>query len=154
MASLYTILGVKPEDDATIIKQRYRKLAKEYHPDSNGGDVSKIDEFKKVAVAYAVLGNERKRAEYDRQRRQDSSPGSMFGPGFNDLVDRVATEGVTGENWNELFSDLFNVATTFNESAPEHIRSAGNKFPSELGGPGGIMDTLEDLFGTRIKPRK
>ena len=37
----YDILGVKPGDDDSTIKNAYRKLAKKHHPDT-GGDVKKL----------------------------------------------------------------------------------------------------------------
>ena len=64
---LYAVLGVPPTATAKQITSAYRKLARELHPDTRtgGGD---DDRFKEVAAAYAVLGDEAKRKEYDELR--------------------------------------------------------------------------------------
>jgi len=66
MKDLYKILGVEEGADADTIKKRYRKLAKEYHPDATGGDKKKTERFKEIGEAYGILGDEKKRQEYDR----------------------------------------------------------------------------------------
>src|SRR5664279_1387847 len=61
----YELLGVARTADKTEIKQAFRKLAREYHP-----DVSKHDDaearFKEINEAYEVLSDDEKRARYDR----------------------------------------------------------------------------------------
>jgi curved DNA-binding protein len=66
MKDLYKILGVEEGADADAIKKRYRALAKEYHPDATGGDKRKTERFKEINEAYGILGDEKKRQEYDR----------------------------------------------------------------------------------------
>ena len=66
MKDLYKILGVDEGADAETIKKRYRKLAKEFHPDATGGDKKKTERFKEIGEAYGILGDEKKRQEYDR----------------------------------------------------------------------------------------
>lgn len=58
----YKTLGVEKSASKDEIKKAFRKLAGQYHPDKKTGDETK---FKEVSEAYAVLGNEKKRAEYD-----------------------------------------------------------------------------------------
>jgi len=160
MADLYKVLGTTPDADATIIKRRYRELALELHPDRNGGDPKKTERFQQVSIAYSILGDEKKRAEYDLRRKHPpaASPGSIFGPQFNDLVEKVAAEGVTGDNWRELFSDLFGAATEFQENIPNVTNRAKSAYERHMRGSdkgkspfatGGVLDTLEELFGTK-----
>ena len=61
---LYDVLGCNPDNPASIIKKAFRALAKEHHPDLNGGAASK--RFNEVAAAYKVLSDPELRAEYDR----------------------------------------------------------------------------------------
>jgi curved DNA-binding protein len=62
---LYQILGVPRTADADDIKKAYRALAKQFHPDRNPGDKHAEEKFKEVSAAFAVLGDEKKRAVYD-----------------------------------------------------------------------------------------
>ena len=58
----YDILGVSNTANPDEIKKAYRKLANQHHPDK-GGDEHK---FKEISVAYDVLSDSNKRAEYDQ----------------------------------------------------------------------------------------
>jgi DnaJ-class molecular chaperone len=77
MKDLYKILGVPEGADHAAIKKAYRKLAKEYHPDATGGDKKKTERFKEINEAYAVLGDEEKRAEYERLKSAPVRPDGM-----------------------------------------------------------------------------
>jgi molecular chaperone DnaJ len=61
----YAILGVGRSADEKEIKRAYRKLARKYHPDVNPKDKTAEGKFKEISEAYEVLGNPKKRAEYD-----------------------------------------------------------------------------------------
>jgi molecular chaperone DnaJ len=61
----YKILGVDKNASQDEIKKAYRKLAVKLHPDKNPGDKKAEEKFKEAAEAYEVLGDEKKRAEYD-----------------------------------------------------------------------------------------
>ncbi len=62
----YEILGVPRDVSQQGLKQAYRKLAIQYHPDRNPGDSRAEDRFKEAAEAYSVLSDPDKRARYDR----------------------------------------------------------------------------------------
>jgi len=69
----YKILGVTTKTPKKEIKQKYRELAKKFHPDSNKGSKEAEDKFKIISEAYEVLSNAKKRKEYDRQRSYKKS---------------------------------------------------------------------------------
>ena len=89
----YAILGVDKKADAATIKKKYRSLARELHPDKTKGDKKLEDKFKEVSEAYEILGDDKKRAEYDQARE-------MFKSG--------AFRGGGGQQFSGDFSDLFN----------------------------------------------
>jgi DnaJ-class molecular chaperone len=62
----YETLGVKKTASQDEIRKAYRKLAKKLHPDLNPGDAKAEDQFKSVTAAYDLLGDEDKRARFDR----------------------------------------------------------------------------------------
>ena len=60
----YQVLQVSPQATADEIKQSYRRLAKKFHPDVNGGKAN-ADLIIKLNAAYEVLGDEQQRRAYD-----------------------------------------------------------------------------------------
>jgi len=62
----YDILGVPRNSTDKDIKSAYRRLARKLHPDVNPGDEKAQAEFKKVNEAYEVLGDEKRRKDYDQ----------------------------------------------------------------------------------------
>ena len=66
----YEILGVTKDSSAEAIKKAYRKQARKHHPDVNPGDAAAEDRFKEIAEAYHVLGDEERRAAYERGPEQ------------------------------------------------------------------------------------
>jgi DnaJ-class molecular chaperone len=86
----YTTLGVTKTATQEEIKKAYRKLAVKYHPDKTNGDKGLEELFKKISDSYTVLGDEKKRAEYDKKSTNPwSSEGfgeTSTGFGFDDFV--------------------------------------------------------------------
>lgn len=66
MRNPYDVLGVSRTADEAEIKKAFRKLAKTYHPDRNKNDAKAKDRFAEVNQAYEILGDAKKRAEFDR----------------------------------------------------------------------------------------
>lgn len=62
----YAVLGVPRTASQKEIKKAFRKLAREHHPDTRGGDAAAESRFKEVNEANAVLADPDKRALYDR----------------------------------------------------------------------------------------
>ncbi|WP_420724529.1 MULTISPECIES: DnaJ C-terminal domain-containing protein [unclassified Hwanghaeella] len=82
MKDPYDVLGVKRTASADEIKQAYRKLAKEFHPDLNPNDPIVEQRFKEVSSAHSILGDKEKRAKFDRgEIGADGAPRGGFGAG-------------------------------------------------------------------------
>jgi curved DNA-binding protein len=64
--SYYDTLGVSKTASDKEIKQAFRKLAKQYHPDANPANPQAESRFKEINEAYEVLGDAKKRQQYDR----------------------------------------------------------------------------------------
>jgi curved DNA-binding protein len=118
MKDLYKTLGVAEDADADTVKKTYRKLAKELHPDATGGDKRKTERFKEISEAYEILGDEKKRKEYDRLRHapvgadgmpQGFDPDSfaqVFGGSGGFRGGNVHVSGDFGD-LGDIFSSLF-----------------------------------------------
>ena len=64
--NLYSVLGVAKGSNEKEIRQAYRKLARQYHPDVNPGDKESEARFKEINAAHEVLGNTESRTKYDK----------------------------------------------------------------------------------------
>jgi DnaJ-class molecular chaperone len=64
----YEILGVDEGASGEKIKESYRKLAFQYHPDRNPGDTGAHEKMKEINEAYAVLSDQGKKQTYDQVR--------------------------------------------------------------------------------------
>jgi curved DNA-binding protein len=87
MKNHYHTLGIERTANADEIKSAYRKLASQHHPDK-GGDKAK---FQEIQVAYGVLGDVQKRADYDNPRQQFGSVPGGFD--FNDIFSMFGQHG-------------------------------------------------------------
>ena len=86
----YSVLGVPKDVSEADLKKKYRKLARQYHPDSNAGDAKAEAKFKEISEAYSVLSDPEQRTEYDQVRAMGSgarftSGGSGQPGGFEDV---------------------------------------------------------------------
>lgn len=74
----YAALEVSAEASPREIRAAYRRLARATHPDGNDGDPALERRFKRIARAYEVLGDPRRRKAYDERltRGRFAAPGS------------------------------------------------------------------------------
>lgn len=106
----YTILGIQKGASKDEVKKAFRKLAAKYHPDKQTGDEEK---FKEISEAYAVLGDEKKKAEYDTYGHafNGAGGGQQQGQGFGgfnwgDFQQQGGGQGFEF-NINDIFGDMF-----------------------------------------------
>jgi len=101
----YEVLGVPRDAAAADVAGAYRKLAIQFHPDSNPGDEDAIAKFKEAAEAYEVLGDADKRARYDRFGHAGVDGPGGGGAHFTDVEDIFEAFGdIFGGG---IFGDLF-----------------------------------------------
>jgi DnaJ-class molecular chaperone len=117
MKDYYTILGVAEDASPDDIKAAYRKLAFKYHPDVNPGREDEAgDKFKEINEAYGVLGDARKREQYDAVRR------SPFAG---------AREGAFAYTQSDIFRDAFS-NPEFADELDRMFAEAGLRFDREF----------------------
>ncbi|MEO0982685.1 MAG: DnaJ C-terminal domain-containing protein [Pseudomonadota bacterium] len=105
-ADPYSVLGVSRTASDDDIKKAYRAKAKALHPDAHPGDEAKAEAFKRVSLAYDILGDKEKRAQFDRgEIDADGNPRGPFGPnaGFN----QTYGGGAQGDVFEDILSGLF-----------------------------------------------
>ncbi len=121
---LYEVLGVSKDADERELKASYRKLAHQHHPDKNPGDKVAEEKFKEASLAYTVLSDPEKRAQYDRfghaglgtQGADDYSANvqDIFGSIFGDLFGGGARRRGQGERGADL---QYTLQISFEEAA-------------------------------------
>ena len=90
----YEVLGVERNADDATLKQAYRKLALQFHPDRNPGNPEAEAKFKELGFVYEVLSDPEKRAAYDRYGHDAFDPRKRAGAGgggFHDPSDIFRT---------------------------------------------------------------
>ena len=99
----YDILGVDKKATKDDVKKAFRKLAQKHHPDK-GGDEAK---FKEITEAYAVLGDEKRRREYDSYGQTFQGGNPFGGAGGFDFSDFQNFQGGVEFDLSDLFGDIF-----------------------------------------------
>ncbi len=111
----YKTLGVAESATQDEIKKVYRKLAVKFHPDKNKGSKEAEARFKEISEAYYVLGDKKRRAEYDQMKRfggggaSQSNYAGAQGFNFEDLLKQFGGGGGRRSQAGQysVFSDIF-----------------------------------------------
>lgn len=115
----YTLLGVSKNATKEEIQKKYRKLARQYHPDVNKAAGAE-ETFKRINEAHSVLTNDEKRPLYDRygenwQEAQYQSESTRewyrdaenFRAGSGGFSFGDGGSSFEGEMYDDLFENLF-----------------------------------------------
>lgn len=101
----YEVLGVKRSSTLDEIKSAYRKKALKLHPDRNPNDPSAEESFKRVSLAYSLIGDLDSRKSYDESERIRQSEKSAPFNGFNDVF--TSRHGFQNNTtWEDLFGSV------------------------------------------------
>jgi DnaJ-class molecular chaperone len=133
----YSVLGVARTASDEDIRQAFRKLAKQLHPDVNPSDASAGERFRRASAAYEILGDPTKRQAYDRgeidaagePRRAYQHAGGPRGGGPE-------------FGFGDIFSDLFNQPGARGPGAGFSLRGQDMRYTLDV-------DFLEAVLGTR-----
>ncbi len=128
----YDVLGVNKDASKDEINRAYRRLAKQYHPDVSS-EKDAEEKFKEVQEAYDTLGDDEKRANYDRFGHESPfGNGGFGGQGFGGF------EGFGG--FSDIFSSFFGGGSQrVNPNAPRK----GHDYERNI-----TIDFLEAALGT------
>ncbi|MFK7780073.1 MAG: DnaJ domain-containing protein, partial [Candidatus Gracilibacteria bacterium] len=112
----YDTLGVGKNASDTEIKKAYRKQAMKYHPDRNAGDKAAESKIKEINTAYDILGDSKKKKQYDTFGSAGGNPfgggagGGYSSQGFGGFEDIFGGMGGTSSRGGETtfnMEDLF-----------------------------------------------
>ncbi len=144
----YEILGVGRDATAEEIKKAYRGLARKYHPDLHPGDKGMEKKFKEINEAYSVLGDPKKKEDYDLTGRVPGGaggPGAGWPPGGGGMGGMGGFGGFGGGGgggFEDIFGEIFGGMGGGRRRGPQ--RGADLEYRLSL-------DFLQAVRGTEIK---
>ncbi len=114
----YTILGLSKKASDEDIKQRYRQLAHEHHPDKNDGNKISEGRFKEIQEAYNVLKDPKQREKYLNTESNHSYSDSYNTPHQTyDEMDRLI---------HEMYASFFDSYRPMHNYSRKQSKSSGD----------------------------
>ena len=148
MEDYYAILGILRTSSDKEIKQAYRKLARQYHPDVNPGDKEAEGKFKRINEAHEVLSDPEKRRKYDKYgenwkhadeiEKAQANRGSNFSHWFSDGDVASFSFDFDGVHTGGLFDEFFPGTGRRSDFRDRPVGYASAKYPVEV--------SLEEAF--------
>ena len=143
---LYKILGVSRTASDDDIRQAYRRLAKENHPDLHPGDTKAEDKFKQISAAFAILGDPEKRKRYDAGEIDASGqerPAHQYYREYADGGGGYQYHSAEGfEDFGDIFGDIFGRAGQRRRSGTFTMRGMDYRYHLQV-------DFLEAALGAK-----
>ena len=132
----YEVLGVSRGASREDIKKAYKRLAKEHHPDRNGGDEKAENRFKEISEAYHTLSDPKKREQYDAfggsaHRGDRGFGGGRPGAGGSQYYTWSSGPGQSGFDFKDIFSQMFGGGGR--PGGHREARGAGEPFSFDAG---------------------
>lgn len=109
----YSILGIKDGVSLDIIKQAYRRLSLDLHPDKTKNNELLTEKYKKINEAYEVLKDKEKKELYDLQNITNIRNNNHFKmDNFMDILNNV---GINKNDINDSNVHVFNLNSAMND---------------------------------------
>ena len=118
----YEVLGVGRDAADREIKQAYRKVALQWHPDRNPGDPHAEERFKEAAEAYEVLSDPQKREVYDRFGHEGLGQRAPTYTGMEDIF----------SHFGSLFEEFFGGRSPFGQTQSQARRGSDLRYDLSL----------------------
>ncbi len=143
----YETLEIDPGASEKEIKETYRRLAFQYHPDKNPDDAAAVEKMKSINEAYAVLSDPGKRRQYDNLRqtygntaydrfRQGHSENDIFRDSDINQVFDEFSRMFGFRNFEDIFREAYGPGYRTFEFRQGNVFGRGFVFTGRMGGPG------------------
>jgi curved DNA-binding protein CbpA len=156
----YAVLGVSEHASYQEIKRAYRRLARKYHPDRNGSDVS-VDMTKRINAAFEVLSDKDKREQYNKADLNYNNIAPTESEKSNednkDKQNKAPTDSVTHNmnNNNDAYSENFTNNDSYSKYESVHDKNdytQSTNFRTDGTVTNGSIDTPKGRFHIIVEP--